>query len=95
LAIANELELASNGSESLKISNVSERLTSILSTFENRDFKFSICSVARMYSLSLCLIGKLTKIVFFPVSAQSVEVTAESIPPEIPMTNPETLAFSQ
>jgi hypothetical protein len=30
---------------------------------------------------------------FKPVFAQSVEVTAESIPPEIPITNPFTLAW--
>ena len=43
----------------------------------------------------LCLIGMLTKTTFLLVKAHRVEVTAESIPPEIPITKPFIFALER
>ena len=52
------------------------------------DFSQAICSLALLISLLLCKIGISIQSVGRPVFAHSVEVNAESIPPDTPITKP-------
>ena len=72
----------------LKDLNVVLRSIDRLDTLLYLDFSQVICSLALFISLLLCKIGISIQSVGRPVFAHNVEVSAESIPPDTPITKP-------
>ena len=70
------------------LSKVFVKSTVYVSTLLKLDINQLICSLLLSNSVLFCFIGKFKTITFFDVNAQSVDVNALSIPPEIPITKP-------